>query len=150
MKKISFCAIFFFISTSFVLSNNAYSLCVTADTANLRAGPGTKYEISWQVFKYMPLKKLSKQGNWYRVQDFEGDTHWIYNKLVTDKYKCAVVNVDEANVRSGPGTKYKKTILSPLILYESVKILNTKGSWVNAMYESGDTGWIFRKLLWIQ
>ena len=148
MKQLPFYAILFLFLIIF--SDNAYSLCVTADTANLRSGPGTKHDISWQVFKYMPLKKLSKQGNWYKVQDVDGDTHWIYNNLVTDKYKCAVVNVDEANVRSGPGTKYKKTILSPLFQYESLKVLKTQGPWVNIMYESEDTGWVFKKLLWIQ
>jgi uncharacterized protein YgiM (DUF1202 family) len=98
----------------------------------------------------MPLKKLAKKGNWYKVQDVDGDIHWIYYKLITSKYKCAVVKVDEANVRSGPGTEYKKTIMSPLYQYESMKVLKTKGPWVNVMYESEDTGWIFKNLLWIQ
>lgn len=148
MKKISFIAILCLIF--FIMDDNAYSLCVKADTANLRSGPGTKNEISWQVFMYMPLKKISKKGSWYKVEDLEGDTHWIFENLVTDDFKCAVVKVDEANVRSGPGEEFKKTVLSPLYQYESMKVLGTKGNWVNIMYESGDTGWIFDNLLWIQ
>ncbi len=148
MKKLLFCALFLFVLLIF--NNNVYSLCVTADTANLRSGPGTNHEKSWQVFKYMPLKKVSKEGNWYKVQDVDGDTHWIYYKLITEKFKCAVIKADQANVRSGPGTQYKKTILSPLYQYESLKVLKTKDSWVNVMYEGGDKGWIFNNLVWIQ
>jgi uncharacterized protein YgiM (DUF1202 family) len=139
------------IITSLFFINSTFALCVTADTANLRPGPGTKYDPpSWQVFKYMPLKKLAKKGNWYKVQDIDGDTHWIFNKLVTSKFKCAVVMVDEANIRSGPGDNYKKTILSPLYQYESMKVLETKGDWVKILFESDDTGWIWKNLLWIQ
>jgi SH3-like domain-containing protein len=97
----------------------------------------------------MPFKKLAEKGNWYKVQDVDGDIHWIYSKLVTDEFDCAVVKVDEANVRSGPGIKYKKTTLSPVIKYESFKVIKRKGLWVKVEDEFGNTGWIYRKLLWI-
>lgn len=146
MKRTTIIAICFFILSA----SNAYSLCVKADTANLRSGPSTKYEISWQVYMYMPLKKISKKDSWYKVEDVDGDTHWIYGNLVTEDIKCAVIKVDEANVRSGPGEEYKKIGLSPLYQYESIKVLKTKGRWANVMYENGDTGWIYDSLLWIQ
>ena len=128
----------------------AMALCVKADTANLRSGPGTKYEKTWQVFKYMPLKKISKKGDWYKVKDLDGDTHWIYRRLVTSKYRCAVVKARKANIRKGPGKKYRRTEISPAIKYDSFKVLKVKGSWVHVIDEFGEKGWIFRKLLWIQ
>jgi len=134
----------------FITLNDAYALCVNVPKANLRSGPGTRYERTWQVFKYMPFKRLARKGNWFKVIDVDGDIHWIYRKLVTDKFKCAVVKVDKANVRSGPGTNYEKNILSPAFKYYSFKVLKIKGSWVKVEDEYGDTGWIFRRLLWIQ
>lgn len=125
------------------------ALCINVSDANLRGGPGTKYKITWEVFKYMPFKKLSKQGGWYKVQDVDGDTHWVYTKLVTDKFNCAVVKVEKANIRNGPGTNYSKSALSPSLKYDSFKVLETKSSWVKVVDEFGDTGWISRKLLWI-
>lgn len=127
-----------------------YALCVNVPEANLRSGPGTNYEKTWQVFKYMPFKKITKKGNWYKVKDVDGDVHWIYGKLVTDKFKCAVVKVDEANVRNGPGIKFRKNSLSPAIRYDSFKVIEIRASWVKVVDEYGDTGWIFKKLLWIQ
>jgi SH3-like domain-containing protein len=134
----------------FITSSYSHALCVNVPEANLRKGPGTKYDKTWEVFKYMPFLKIGQKGNWYKVKDVDGDIHWIYKKLVTDKFRCAVVKVDKANVRSGPGTKYSKKALSPALKYDSFKVLKIKSSWVKVIDEFGDTGWIFRKLLWIQ
>jgi len=127
----------------------AYPLCINVSEANLRGGPGTKYEKTWEVFKFMPFQKLSKKGNWFKVKDVDGDVHWVYRKLVTEKFQCAVVKVDKANIRSGPGTKYSKNALSPALKYDSFKVLETSSSWVKVTDEFGDSGWIFRNLLWI-
>ncbi len=134
----------------FFFIDSVGALCVKASVANLRSGPGTKYKKTWEVFKYMPLQKLSKKGKWYKVKDVDGDVHWIYEDLVTGKYRCAVVKADTANIRTGPGTRYKKTELSPAIRYDTFKVLKIKGKWVKVVDEFGDKGWIFRKLLWIQ
>ena len=133
----------------FFTSTSALALCVSDPEANLRSGPGTKYEKTWQVFKYMPFKRLSKKGLWYKVRDVDGDTHWIYGKLVTSKYKCAVVSNDRANVRTAPGTKSKQTEFSPVLRYYAFKVLKIQGEWVHVEDQDGDRGWIFRKLLWI-
>ena len=133
----------------FVCSQQAAALCVNVPEANLRSGPGTKYEKTWEVFKYMPFKKIKTKGNWYRVQDVDGDKHWIYRKLVTSRFNCAVVKVDKANIRSGPGTSYKNKHFSPLLKYDSFRVLKRKGQWVKVSDEFGQKGWIFRKLLWI-
>ncbi len=140
----------FFSILLFILVNNAYALCVNVPKANLRSGPGVKHEKTWQVFKYVPFEKLTRKGSWYKVKDVDGDVHWIYSNLVTERFRCAVVKVEKANVRNGPGTTYKKNILSPAFKYYSFRVLDIKGSWVKVKDEYGDTGWIFRKLVWIQ
>lgn len=131
------------------MSGSTQAVCVKTSEANLRSGPGTKYEKTWEVFKYMPFQKLKRRGNWYKVRDFEGDEHWIYRKLLTDKYNCAVVKVDKANIRTGPGTQYSEAVMVPGAMYDSFKVLKVKGDWANVMDEYGDSGWIYRKLLWI-
>ena len=127
----------------------SYAVCVKVSEANLRSGPGTTYEKTWEVFKYMPFKKLSSKGNWYNVEDVDSDKHWIYKKLTTDKFDCAVTKVDTANIRSGPGEQYKKTSFSPSLKYDSFKVIQRKGKWVKVRDEFGDEGWIFRTLVWI-
>jgi SH3-like domain-containing protein len=147
MKKIFFWGLL--LTFLFIFNSHAGAICVSASTANLRTGPGTKYEKSWQVFKYMPFKKLLKQGNWYKIRDVDGDDHWIYNKLVTEKFNCAVVKVEKANVRTGAGTTFPLKEFGPALIHDTFKVIKRQGQWVNVIDEYGNTGWVFRKLLWI-
>ena len=150
MKKLSAAVIFLL----FILSSSvdAGALCVNVSKANLRSGPSTKYEKVWEVYKYMPFKKVgvSLSGDWYAVQDVDGDVSWIYKKLVTEKYQCAVVKSEEVNVRKGPGTKYGKSSSGPAKQYYSFKVLKKQGRWVKVKDEWGVIGWVHADYLWIK
>jgi uncharacterized protein YgiM (DUF1202 family) len=80
----------------------------------------------------------------------DGDTHWVYDRLVTGDMQCAVVKVDKANVRTGPGTNYAKSPLSPVERYYSFKVLGQKDGWVKVQDEVFNSGWVSSKLLWIR
>lgn len=138
------------IATLIITHTTTYALCVKKADVNLREGPGTGYKQVGEAYKYTPLKKLKEQGKWYRVKDYENKISWIHKNLVTDTFECAVVKDEEANIRTGPGTNYKEIDHSPSIRSETFKVLERKGSWVKAKDEFGGTGWIYRKLLWIQ
>ena len=144
--------LFFLISIPLVLfpQTNADALCINQKKANLRQGPGTHFEKLWQVFKYMPFKKMKKKGKWYRVQDLDDDIYWVHTKLTTNKYKCAVIKNDKTNLRSGPGTKYDQLSWSPVDKYFSLKVLKIKGKWVRVEDGVGDKGWVSKSLIWIQ
>jgi len=131
-------------------AGHATAICVNAQKANLRSGPGTNYDVVWEIFKYMPFVKvgISLSGEWYAVKDLEGDVSWIHKSLVTSKYKCSVVNSDKVNVRTGPGTNYSKSPASPGKKYYSYRVLKKKGSWINVRDEWGNAGWIHRNYLW--
>lgn len=109
MKKI-LVALGIILFVLFILRNSD-ALCVSAQKANLRDGPGTNYENAWEVYKYLPLLKvgISLSGEWYAVKDVDGDVNWIHKKLLTSRYRCAVVKTEEVNVRTGPGTNYSKS-----------------------------------------
>ena len=132
------------------LTGHAEGLCVNVKKANLRSGPSTKKQITWEVFKFMPLVKLKRKGSWYQVKDFEGDAHWVHKSLVTSKYKCAVVKVDKANLRTGPSSKFRQPSDLPSVKkYTVFKLIKIKGSWAQVKDSFGDSHWVFRKLIWI-
>jgi SH3-like domain-containing protein len=135
-----------------IIETDADALCVKVSKANLRAGPSTKYEKVWEVYKYMPFKKVgvSLSGDWYAVQDLDGDVSWIHKRLVTEKYRCAVVKSEEVNIRTGPGTKYKKTSSGPAKQYYSFRVLERRSPWVKVKDEWGEIGWIHTDYLWIK
>ena len=80
-------------------------LCVSASRAYLRSGPGEQSTPpTWTVHRYMPLKEIKRQGDWVKVMDLDGETHWIKSNLVTDKIQCVAIKSPRANIRSRPKT----------------------------------------------
>jgi SH3-like domain-containing protein len=49
---------------------------------NVRSGPGTKYNIAFEVEKGVAFKILKRKGSWIRVQHADEDKGWIYQPLV--------------------------------------------------------------------
>ena len=130
---------------------SSHAVCVKASVANIRSGPGKGYEIKWQVYRFMPFEKVgtSLSGAWYAIRDVDGDTGWIHRKLVTSKYRCAVVKTKVVNIRKGPGTKYPKKFSEPAERYDSFRIMRRQGSWVKVQNEWSNGGWIHRDYLYV-
>ena len=142
-----YCFILCFILIGTFASNMVEGKMLSTNTsnANIRSGPGTNHEILWQANKYYPFKILKKQGKWYYFMDFEQDKGWIHASLVSH-IPSLVVKVGEANVRSGPGKKYP--LVFKALRGVSFRVLKVKGNWAQVKHEDGDTGWIYRSLLW--
>lgn len=118
---------------------------VKVKTANVRSGPGKKFNKVGKVPENYPYRIISRKGRWLKVRDFEGFEDWIYGPL-TDKQPAAAVKVKRANVRQGPGTNH------PIVLTAdkgvAFRILAKKGDWVKVRTDEGDQGWVSRNLLW--
>jgi SH3-like domain-containing protein len=123
---------------------------VAGEKVNMRKGPSTKYAVKWELGKGFPLRVIGSQGNWFKVSDFESDVGWVYKKLV-NRNPHLVVKVNKksrkrANIRSGPGTKYK--IVGKAEYGVVFKTLQRSDGWVKVQHEQGLTGWVKRSLLW--
>lgn len=133
-----------FIGSTAFLAQAADYLSVTKDGVNLRSGPGTNYEIIYQLPLNYPLQVLSRKGQWIKIVDYEGDKGWIFETLVTPS-RYVIVKVKECNVRSGPGTGNSKvgTVAKDVIL----KKIDTQGEWIKVSHPQL-TGWIHKNLVW--
>ncbi len=135
----------------FLTSMSAYAnVCVHAERANLRARPTTEASKTWEVYKFMPLQKVSEKKGWLQVRDVDGDTHWIQKRFTTNKFDCAVVKEKEARLRSGPGTRYQVVPGGQAKKYYSYRIVKREGQWLNVKDASGANAWIHRDSVWIQ
>ncbi|PIR22311.1 MAG: hypothetical protein COV44_08835 [Deltaproteobacteria bacterium CG11_big_fil_rev_8_21_14_0_20_45_16] len=150
MKSNNFKAILFGIVTCSLSVPSCWALCVQADKAFLRYGPSTKHQKTWEVYKFMPFQSLKKQKDWYRVKDVDGDIHWIFKGLVTSSYKCAVVKAEKANLRTGPGLKYKQAPWGPAQKYYAFKVIGSKDPWYHVQDAAGGKAWVHSSLIWIQ
>ena len=130
---------------SFAIPALAERLAVKVKKANIRSGPGSKYEVIWQVGLYYPLQILKKQGQWYNFSDFEGDTGWIHEKLV-GKIRTVITSKDKCNVRSGPGVKNRVVFIADKGV--ALKVIGSNGKWLHIQHPDGERGWIHKSLVW--
>ena len=118
---------------------------VKKDAVNIRSAPNTKSKVIWQVFESFPLEVIKREGKWANVVDFEGDKGWIYETLITSK-KSVIVNVETANMRSGPTTG--DTVVATVKKGVVFEPLEMKGDWMKVRYKDEITGWMHNSLLW--
>jgi len=99
-----------------------------------------------ELFQGYPLKIVKKQGDWYRVSDFENDSGWIHKSIVK---KCNTVIVKakkSVNMRSGPSTG--DSVVADVERGVVLTRLSRKGKWTKVKHSSGTVGWIYNQLLW--
>ncbi|CCO07958.1 SH3 domain-containing protein [Desulforamulus hydrothermalis] len=136
---------------------------VTADTLNIRSGPGTNYSIAGQAKKGEQLSVLAQNGDWVKVQG-AGTTGWVANWLVkvqnataaaaskpattsANSGKVAVATGDILNIRSGPGTGY--SIVAKVKKGDLMSVLGQNGDWVKVQL-GGTVGWVANWLVTVQ
>jgi SH3-like domain-containing protein len=120
-------------------------LSITASIANMRSGPGTKYDVLWQVEQYHPVVIVKKKGNWYKIKDFENDEAWIHKSLL-GKVQGVITIKKKCNIRSGASTKSQ--VVFTVEKGVPFKVLTKKGNWLKIEHADGDVGWIFKTLVW--
>jgi SH3-like domain-containing protein len=141
-EKFFIIAIFLFYPV-FALAGERYA--VMGNLVNIRSGPGTNYDILWQVEKYYPVNVTEESGSWYKIEDFDGDTGWIHKSLVR-QIPAVITTKDKCNIRSGPGLKYKVLIISEKGV--PFKVIERKGNWIHVQHSEGHEGWIHKSLVW--
>lgn len=58
-------------------------LVVTGDVVNVRAGPGTEYQVQLQVHRNQPAVELAREGEWVQVElAGRGEEGWIHQSLL--------------------------------------------------------------------
>jgi SH3-like domain-containing protein len=118
---------------------------IAKDRINIRSGPGTNYELLWQLYKDYPVKILEKKGDWAKTMDYENDIGWIHRSLLS-KTHTVIVTVDKANIRTGPGAQYGIAFKAEqgVIFY----LVGRKGKWLKIRYLNAYEGWIRQDLVW--
>ena len=143
-KAILSAASILLLSASFVTA--AEFVSVKGDSVNVRTGPSTENQVSMELFAGYPLKVLSSKGNWLKVIDFENDSGWIHNSLVTDGNTVIVNGTKSVNMRSEPTTK--SSVIANVDRGVVLTKLESRGKWQKLKHSSGLVGWIYKPLLW--
>ncbi len=141
---------------------------------NLRAGPGTEYDIVDSVEKGTALRRIGTEEDWSRVM-YNGRECYVLSALVTteapdetpeptwepteepeptertgvpagrqDDTRGLVITNHGANVRSGPGTEYE--VIDSVLEGEELRTTGAVDGWYRVEYGS-TTGYISETLL---
>ncbi|NLX19186.1 MAG: SH3 domain-containing protein [Desulfobulbus sp.] len=117
---------------------------VNKDGVNLRSGPNTSSDILFELPMGYPLEVLTKEGQWLKVRDYEGDKGYILESL-TAKTPYTIVKIKQCKIYAGPGSKEKVigTGVRDVIFAEGER----KGDWVKVTHPDL-SGWIHKNSVW--
>lgn len=118
---------------------------VKAERANIRKGPGTRFQKIWTAPTNYPYRVLKRNGKWLNVKDYQGYEEWIYAPL-TDKKAAVIVRTKRANIRGGPGTGHNIRFTADRGV--AFRVLKRQGNWLKVRHHDGQEGWIYRNLVW--
>ncbi len=118
---------------------------IAGERVNLRAGPGLNHTRRWVVSRGYPLKVLKRKDGWAQVRDFEGDTAWVAQRLLSER-RMAIVTADLVNIRQQPGTDHPIAFQAERLVL--LRYLGRKGDWVHVRHPDGDEGWVHERLVW--
>jgi len=123
----------------------AEMVSIKGKTVNMRSGPSTGSQILWELERGYPLQVLKRKGDWLQVRDFENDKGWVARSL-TGRTPYHIVKARVANIRSGPGTRYR--VVGKSERYDLMRTQGAQAGWVKVQSTRGVKGWISKKLLW--
>ncbi len=84
-------------------------LKVTAERANLRAGPSDRTEVSGQVQRGDELIELRRQGDWFGIRSVRtGEEGWIYGNLVQLSSATQLCSRNRASWVQGPFARFRQ------------------------------------------
>lgn len=125
---------------------SAEYVSVKGDNVNVRTGAGTNYEVSMELFKGYPLKVISTEGEWLKIVDFENDSGWIHQSLVSEGNTVIVNGNKNVNMRAEPSTN--SSVIATVDRGVVLTKLETQGKWLKLKHSTGLIGWIYKPLLW--
>ncbi len=124
-----------------------YFASLRSSETNVRAGPGSQYPIKF-TFKLrgIPVKVISEYDNWNEIKDYEGETGWVSQNLITKKRTVLVkTNKSFVNLYAKPSSKSKVVLrLENDVAGDFIKC----GLEYCGIKVVGKKGWISKKEIW--
>lgn len=109
---------------------------VTADVLNVREGPGTNYNILFQIKKGTVVTTISKSNGWYKIS-YNNKNGYVSGDYIQSSGentgKKGYVTADVLNIRSGPATTY--SVLFKLTSGTTVNVISKTGNWYEISYD---------------
>lgn len=152
MKKITFLLSFFFLfsNTAFAqrsISQVNYYASLRSSETNVRSGPGQNYPIKFTFkLRSIPVRVISEYDNWNEIEDYDGQTGWVTQSLLTKK-RTLMVRTDKSFVNMHNKTNEKSRIIFRLENNVIGDHLKCSEGWCGIKIEN-KKGWVKEDELW--
>ena len=110
------------------VSKSNYFASLRAMETNVRSGPGTNYPIKFTYkTKSIPVHVINDYDNWSEIEDYEGQSGWISQSLLTKK-RTLIVRISKEYTNM-----YKKSNEQSRVIYHLEN--NVIGDYVKCVEE---------------
>ena len=114
-------------------------------SANVRRGPSLSNRIDWVLrHRGTPLIVTAEYGEWFRVEDVDGEGGWVHTKLISTRRTVLVVE-SRLPLRETPSTSAHK--LARLEAGVLPRLNTCQPEWCEVSIE-GLTGWLPKSGIW--
>ena len=127
----------------------AEAVCVTQPHTSLHKGPSVKDPVTWTVSENMPLLRLDIKGQWSKVQDLDGQVHWVQSRVLSSRRSCAVIRTKTAKLRRGPGPKEPTADMEIADKYTPFQKIDRDGAWLLVQDEYNGRYWVNETNVWL-
>ena len=152
IRFISLCFLFFFLIKNEIWAfdrpvETNYFASLRSSETNVRAGPGSSYPIKFTFkLRSIPVKVINEYDNWSEIKDYDGDTGWVNQNLLTKKREVMVRTAKSfINLYSKPTEK--SSILFRLENNVIGSLIRCKEDWCGIKI-SNKKGWVKKEELW--
>lgn len=118
-----------------------YLASLRAAETNVRSGPGQNYPVKFTFkMRAIPVRVVSEYDNWNEIEDFEGQSGWVTQSLLTKKRTLLVRITKQFTKMYAKPSEKSRTLLQ---LENNVvgDFLKCEGAWC-AMKVEGKKGWV--------
>jgi SH3-like domain-containing protein len=87
-----------------------YWASISASRAMMRTGPGQNYPATWMYLRAdLPIRVIETYPNWRKIQDPEGETGWMLQRLLSDTRTALVTGDGPRPMHEGrdPGSRVR-------------------------------------------
>jgi len=118
-----------------------YFASLRSNETNVRAGPGQNYPIKFiYKLKGIPVQVISEYDNWNEIKDYEGQSGWVMQSLITKK-RTLMIRTTKGFVNLQKKNNEKSRIIFRLennVIGDYLKCIER---WC-ALEVSGKKGWV--------
>ena len=122
--------------------------CVSQVTAELRTGPGEKFEVAMRVNRNTPFILGEKKRSWLKVTDLDQESFWVLDKAISRNEKCVVVKVENAYLRKGPGKEFVSNDDIKVDRFTPLRKIKKQRGWLEVETPSHQQLWIYGINVW--